>query len=165
MNEITLRTDLRPGDLGAVVSLHGIRYARECGFDAAFEAYVAEPLAAFVKRGSARERIWLAESAGQLVGCIAIVAASDELAQLRWFLLDPSARGQGLGRRLMQHALDFARQSDYAGITLWTVSSLSAAAKLYRAAAFVKVEEKPMAKLWGVEVVEERYELRFAVGR
>jgi GNAT superfamily N-acetyltransferase len=156
---ITIRTDLRPGDIGAVISLHGILHGRECGFDATFEAYVAAPLAEFVKRGSPRERLWLVERDQRPVGCIAIVAASDTVAQLRWFLLDPSLRGIGLGRTLMRHALDFAQQAGYASITLWTVSTLTAAARLYRAAGFVKVEEKPIAKLWGVELVEERYEI------
>jgi len=156
---ITIRTDLRPGDVGAVISLHGIHHGRECGFDPTFEAYVAVPLAEFVKRGSEHERLWLAEDDGRLLGCIAIVAASDSLAQLRWFLLDPAYRGQGLGRRLMENAIAFSREAGYSGITLWTVSSLTQAAKLYRAAGFVRVEEKPIARVWGVDVVEERYEL------
>src|SRR5437867_7870156 len=94
---ITLRADLRPGDLGAVVSLHGLVYAREYGFDPTFEAYVAGPLAEFALRGSPRERLWLAERDGRLVGCAAVVAAAPQTAQLRWFLVDPAARGAGLG--------------------------------------------------------------------
>ena len=104
---------------------HFVEAARERGFDATFEAYVAAPLAEFVKRGSERERVWLAEQDGRLVGSIAIVAASAALAQLRWFLLDPSVRGQGLGRRLMEEAIGFARHAGYAGVTLWTVSTLA----------------------------------------
>src|SRR6476646_8340020 len=106
---ITLRTTLRPGDVGAVVSLHGTLYAREYGFDATFEAYVAGPLAEFVRSGSDRERLWIAEQDGRLVGCIAIVLASAEAAQLRWFLVDPVTRGAGLGKRLLQEAIDFSR--------------------------------------------------------
>src|SRR5262245_53101797 len=93
--EITLRTDLRPGDLGAIVQMHGVLYAREHGFDSSFEAYVAGPLAEFVKAGSTRARLWLAERAGNIVGCVAIVQSSPETAQLRWFLVDPSVRGAG----------------------------------------------------------------------
>src|SRR4051812_35022320 len=99
---VTLRTVLAPGDLGSVVSLHGILYAREFGFDATFEAYVAAPLAEFVRRDSPRERLWMAERNGRLVGCVAVVVASPQTAQLRWFLVDPSARGEGLGKRLLQ---------------------------------------------------------------
>jgi N-acetylglutamate synthase-like GNAT family acetyltransferase len=157
---ITLRTDLRPGDLGRIVTLHGSLYAREYGFDATFEAYVAGPLAAFVKKNSPRERLWLAELDGHLVGCIAIVAASKNTAQLRWYLVDPSARGQGLGKRLMTEALDFCKACGYESVFLWTVSSLTTAAKIYQAAGFEKVESIP-AKQWGVDVIEERYVLRF----
>jgi GNAT superfamily N-acetyltransferase len=153
---LTLRHDLRPGDLGAVVSLHGTIYAREYGFDPTFEAYVAGPLAAFVL--SPRGRLWLAERGGRLVGCVAIVGLSDREAQLRWFLVDPSARGAGLGRRLLGEAVEFARQSGYVSLSLWTVSALTAAARLYRSAGFERVEEKP-GRRWGVMVVEERYRL------
>src|SRR5262249_32181441 len=97
----TLRTQLRPGDVGAIVRLHGVHYAREHGFDATFEAYVAKPLADFVLTPSPRQRLWLAETDGELVGCIAIVAASAAVAQLRWFLVIPEARGHGLGTRLL----------------------------------------------------------------
>ncbi len=152
----SLRTSLVPGDLGSLVRLHGLIYAREYGFDATFEAYVAGPLAEFVRRGADRERIWIAEREEQIVGCVAVVAASDREAQLRWFLVDPSARGSGLGRRLLGAAVAFARGAGYASIFLWTVRALSAAARLYRAAGFTKAEELP-SRSWGVEVVEERY--------
>src|SRR5262249_50223286 len=121
---ITLQTSLRPGDLGNIVSLHGTLYAREYGFDTTFEAYVAGPLGEFVRSGSERERLWIAEQDGRLVGCIAIVTASAETAQLRWFLVDPSVRGAGLGKRLLQEAIHFSRDSGYRGIILWTVSAL-----------------------------------------
>jgi ribosomal protein S18 acetylase RimI-like enzyme len=155
---ITVRTDVRSGDLGAVVQLHGLLYAREYGFDATFEAYVAAPLADFVLARSSRERLWIAERGGRIVGCIAIVAASPEKAQLRWFLVDPSARGVGLGKKLVGEAVAFARASGYSKVVLWTVSALTAAAHLYRSAGFCKVEEKP-GREWGVDVIEEKYEL------
>jgi ribosomal protein S18 acetylase RimI-like enzyme len=154
---LTVRTDLRPGDVGAVVHLHGVVYAREYGFDPTFEAYVAGPLAEFVLRASDRERIWLAERDGQLVGCVAVVAASPETAQLRWYLVDPAARGMGLGTRLLAEAVAFAEACGYERMVLWTVSALTAAAHLYRAAGFRKTEEKP-GRHWGVDVVEEKYE-------
>lgn len=153
-----LRSEIRPGDIGAVVALHGIVYAKEYGFDPTFEAYVAGPLGEFVLRASPRERIWLAEREGRLVGCIAIVAASAEVAQLRWFLVAPNARGAGLGGRLIAEAVAFSHEAGYERIILWTVSALVDAARLYRAAGFERVESAPAAR-WGVAVVEEKYEL------
>jgi GNAT superfamily N-acetyltransferase len=155
---VTIRTSLAPGDVGAIVRLHGILYAREYGFDPTFEAYVAGPLAEFVRAGSDGGRLWIAEQEGRLVGCVAVVAASAETAQLRWFLVDPAARGAGLGKRLLGEAIQFARDAGYRTMILWTVSALTAAAHLYRAAGFRKVEEKP-GRQWGVDVVEEKYEL------
>jgi ribosomal protein S18 acetylase RimI-like enzyme len=156
---ITLRTELRPGDLGMIVYLHGMIYAQERGFDPTFEAYVAGPLAEFVRAGSPQERLWIAERAGRIVGCVAVVAAGPRAAQLRWFLVDPGARGGGLGRRLLDEALAFCHQAGYADIILWTESALAAAAHLYRAVGFRKTEEKP-GRVWGVDLVEEKYELR-----
>src|SRR5437868_14062215 len=106
---ITVRAGLRPGDVGGVVRLHGLVYARECGFDPTFEAYVAAPLAEFVRRGSARERLWIAEGEGRIIGCVAVIAAAPEAAQLRWFLVDPAARGRGLAKRLLGEAVAFSR--------------------------------------------------------
>src|SRR4051794_36021929 len=108
-----LRHDLRPGDVGYVVYLHGTVYARECGFDPTFEAYVAGPLAEFVRRRADRERLWLAERDGRIVGCVAIVATGEKEAQLRWFLVDPSARGLGLGTRLLVEAVRFCESRGY----------------------------------------------------
>jgi N-acetylglutamate synthase-like GNAT family acetyltransferase len=158
---IALRSDLRPGDIGEIVRLHGVLYAREHGFDPTFEAYVAEPLARFAIAQSPRERIWIAERKGEILGCVAVVAATPDVAQLRWFLVQPSARGQGIGTKLLAGAVAFARERGYRSILLWTVGALAAAASLYQAAGFAKVEEKP-GRQWGVHVVEERYELRLA---
>jgi len=155
---VTVRTGLKPGDIGSIVRLHGILYAREYGFDHTFEAYVADPLSKFAKAGSPRERIWLAEQDDELVGCVAIVMHAPLVAQLRWFLVDPAFRGAGLGTRLIREAVDFCKAAGYESVILWTVSALTAAAHLYRSAGFEKVEDKP-GRQWGVDVVEERYEL------
>lgn len=154
-----LRTDLRPGDIGEIVRLHGVLYAREYGFDPTFEAYVAEPLARFAISASPRERLWIAERQGAIAGCVAIVAVPPQVAQLRWFLVDPSARGSGLGTRLLDEAIAFSRACGYGSIVLWTVGALAAAAHLYRAKGFAKTEERP-GHQWGVDVVEEKYEMR-----
>jgi len=153
---VTLRTDLRPGDIGSLVRLHGVTYAREHGFDTTFEAYVAGPLSGFVLAASPRERLWIAEREGRIAGCVAIVAASENEAQLRWFLVEPSERGRGLGTRLLREAVAFCRERGYRSVFLWTVSALADAARLYERAGFRKVEEKP-SRRWGVDVVEERY--------
>src|SRR5262249_48134806 len=155
---ITLRTILQPGDLGEIVRLHGVLYAREYGFDPTFEAYVAGPLSEFVLASSARERLWIAECGGRIVGCIAIVAASEQTAQLRWYLVHPDTRGSGLGKRLLSESLAFCKKCGYNNVILWTVSALTTAAHLYRAAGFRKVEENPH-RIWGVEVIEEKYEM------
>lgn len=156
---ILVRTEMRPGDLGAIVSLHGVLYEKENGFDCAFEAYVAEPLAEFVKSPSSRQRIWLAETGGEVVGCVAIVEIGADTAQLRWFLLDPRVRGRGLGRQLLEEALGFCRVVGYQRVILWTVQAQAKARKLYEAAGFRKTLQKPPAQMWGAEVVEEKYEL------
>jgi GNAT superfamily N-acetyltransferase len=154
----TLRTDPGPADLVAVVALHRECYAAEWGFDARFAAHVEGPLSVFAAAASPRERLWLAEEEGRLAGCIAIVSAAPDTAQLRWFLVVPDARGTGLGRRLLDAALDFSRGQGYRRVMLWTVDLLRAAAHLYRAAGFRLVERRPGAP-WGVPLVEERYEM------
>jgi GNAT superfamily N-acetyltransferase len=136
-----------------------VTYARERGFDPTFEAYVAGPLAEFIRAGSDRGRLWIAERSGGMVGCVAIVPASSQTAQLRWFLVDPSARRAGLGRRLLDEALAFCRERGYADVILWTESALKVAARLYESVGFRKTEEKP-GWVWGVDLVEEKYELR-----
>ncbi len=158
---VVVRTTVAPGDLGAVVRLHGVLYAKEYGFDPTFEAYVAGPLAQFVLKAAPNERLWLAEQGGRLVGCVAIVAAEDEgegVAQLRWYLVEPAARGRGLGTLLLREAVAFARAQGYRSVILWTVSALTGAAHLYRSAGFEKVQELP-GRHWGVDVVEEKYAL------
>jgi GNAT superfamily N-acetyltransferase len=154
---VTLRTQIRPGDIGAIIRWHGELYSREFGFDATFEAYVAVALGQFVLSQQHRDRLWIAERDRDLVGSAAIVGADSDQAQFRWFLVDPSLRGQGLGQRLMQEALAFAVQCGYRSVFLWTVSALEKAARLYLAAGFQKTQEKPGR--WGVEVIEEKYEL------
>lgn len=156
-----MRTALQPGDFGAIVAMHGMLYADEYGFDTTFEAYVAGPMAEFVLRASPRERIWVQARAGAIAGCVAIVTAAEDVAQLRWFLVHPSARGTGIGRRLLDAAVTFARDAGYARIVLWTVAGLEAAQHLYQRMGFVCVEAAP-ARRWGVDVVEEKHEMVLA---
>ena len=156
---VTLRTDLRPGDLGSIVRMHGTVYAAEHGFDTTFEAYVAGPLARYVLAPSDGDRLWVADNDGVLVGSVAVIEASADEGQLRWFLVDPAARGQGIGSLLLTEAVQFAQERGYKWVFLWTVSQLASAAKLYRTAGFEKVETRP-GRRWGADVVEERFVLR-----
>jgi len=157
--QVLIRDDLRPGDIGAIIHLHGMLYAREYGWDPTFEAYVAEGLARFVlEPDTEHARIWIAESASGPAGCIAIAAGPDDTAQLRWFLVHPDCRGAGLGRRLMEQALEFCRAWRFRAVFLWTVADLRAAAHLYRSYGFSVTEEYEHER-WGDIVMEQRYEL------
>jgi GNAT superfamily N-acetyltransferase len=144
--------------VGAIVSLHGIHYARECGFDSTFEAHVADLLGDFVSGRTDRDRLWIAQSQGRFVGSIAIVSRSGRDAQLCWFLVDPSARSMGLGRRLLDEAVAFCRDWEYEYVFLWNVSLLTTPSCLFRSVGFEKVAERPN-KRWDVTVVEELYAL------
>lgn len=156
---VHLRTALQPGDLGAIIRLHGIVYAEEYGWDHTFEAMVAQGMAAFATRAEDGDtRLWIAARGGAVAGCIAIVGQGDGTAQLRWFLLDPESRGLGIGRRLLDAALAFCRERGFRSVFLWTVQGLEAAAHLYRTAGF-RVTEEATHVHWGSTVTEQRYEM------
>lgn len=154
-----VRNEIRPGDLGRIISLHGTLYAREYALDYTFEGYVAAGLGQFAKTYDERQdRLWVAEEGEQLVGSIAIAGRPDQTAQLRWFLVHPEARGSGLGRKLLGEAVEFCRARGFRSVFLWTISELKAAAHLYREAGFQLTEQKAHT-LWGGPRVEERYDL------
>ena len=154
-----IRTEIRPGDVGSVIHLHGIVYAQEHNLDLTFEAYVAAGLAEFAKSYDERkDRLWLAEDSGRIVGSIAIVGQADGSAQLRWFLVHPEARGSGLGHKLLSEALEFCRDRGLRSVFLWTANELKAAGHLYRQAGFRLTEQKAH-EIWGPVRTEERYDL------
>lgn len=153
-----IRNNLKPGDMGTIIYLHGIIYEKEYGFDYTFEPYVAEPLSKFVLFQSDKERIWIARQNEKIVGSVAIVKFSEDQAQLRWLLVHPAARGFGLGKTLVEKAIQFSKYMGYRSIFLWTLNILPAAAKLYQSSGFKKTRENP-CRLWGVRLTEHRYEL------
>ncbi len=159
-----LRGNLQPGDIGAVVRLHGILYAEEHGFDHTFEGYVAAGMAEFARSFDPdRERLWVAEEGTQSIGSIAIVKHSQTDAQLRWFLIHPHHRGRGLGRFLLEEVFQFCRERKYRKVFLWTVRDLIVAAHLYTCFGFRKTEERTHP-LWGKVLTEERYDWISPVG-
>ncbi len=156
---VTIRHDLRPGDAGALIQMHGWIYEKEHGYNHIFEGYVCKTLYEFLTAyDPAKDRIWFAESGGQMVGAIAVVGHSDGVAQLRWFLLRPDFRGLGLGRRLMDGALRFAKECGYRKIFLITTDIQTTAIRMYEKAGFRKVSET-VSDAWGVALTELVFEM------
>ena len=149
----------QPGDLGWVVAAHGEFYAREFGWDTTFEALVAGIVADYARaHDPAREAAWIAELEGRRVGCVFCVAADDRTAQLRILLVDPAARGHGLGGRLVDTCVGFARTHGYQRMVLWTNDPLVSARAIYLSRGFRLVDEQSH-RSFGVDLVGQNYEL------
>jgi GNAT superfamily N-acetyltransferase len=150
----------RPGDLGWVVMAHGEVYAEEFGWDSDFEALVAQIVADFAAGDDARDAAWIAEVDGNRVGCVFVVADDEDeaTAKLRILLVHPDGRGRGLGGRLVDTAVGFARDAGYARMKLWTNHPLVAARRIYLEHGFELVDEQPH-RSFGVDLVGQTYAL------
>ena len=154
-----LRTH-RPGDIGWVVHRHGVLYSEEWGYDERFEALVAQIVSEFVRRYDPdRERCWIAERNGECVGSVFLVGKSKHAAKLRLLLVEPAARGLGIGKRLVEECIRFARQRRYRKIVLWTQSELEAARRIYQQCGFRLTATDPHQSWGRSDLVSETWEL------
>ena len=150
-----------PGDIGWIINRHGALYAEEYNWDETFEALVGEILVNFARQHNPKkEKLWIAEMDGERVGSVMVVDAGNQVAQLRLLLLEPKARGKGLGKRLVNECVQFARKKGYRKIKLWTQSNLLQARHLYVRAGFEIVKQKSHHS-FGHDLVSEVWELPF----
>ncbi len=160
MRPYLLRTH-QPGDMGWVVYRHGVLYAEEYHYDERFEALVAEIVAEFIQNlDPKRERCWIAERDGERLGSVFLVRKSATVCKLRLLLVEPSARGLGIGKRLVQECARFAKQVGYKKMILWTQSELKAARGIYEGAGFRLVKQEPHESWSRTDLVAETWELK-----
>ncbi|MFF3024807.1 GNAT family N-acetyltransferase [Gottfriedia sp. NPDC057948] len=158
--EISIRP-FKPGDVGYVAYIHGKIYSTTYQFGRVFEYYVMKGLSEFILNSNGGE-LWVAEVNGEIVGSIAITKANESVAQLRWFVLDEKYQGLGIGKKLIETALNFCKENQFEHVFLWTVSTLETARYLYKKYNFTLTEEKPNFEWTGSELIEERWDLVFS---
>jgi ribosomal protein S18 acetylase RimI-like enzyme len=156
---ITIRTELRPGDLGYLIYLHGHLYGKEHQFGIGFETYVAQGVHEFYQQyDPLKDRVWICEDGDRIVGFLLLMHREDSTAQLRYFILEPDYRGIGLGKRLMTLFMNHLRDEGYQHSYLWTTSEQETAAALYIRHGFRLTAEKH-SEAFGKPLFEQRYDL------
>jgi len=156
-SEVNIRT-FQSGDVGFIAHLHGTLYGNTYKFGPVFEYYVMKGLTEFMINADGGE-LWIAKVDGKMAGSIAITKSNKDVAQLRWFILDENYHGMGIGKKLMDTAIDFCKKQGYKHVFLWTVSILETARCLYQKYNFRKTEEKQNYEWTGEKLVEERWDL------
>ena len=158
LEDISIRTELRPGDIGYVTYMHGALYEREYGYGIQFETYVAKGLCEFYEKyDPERSRIWVCEHKDRMIGFLLLMDRG-QAAQLRYFLIEPEYRGLGLGLKLLNLYMDFLHNCGYKESYLWTTHELTTAASLYKRFGFELTEEKESTD-FGKPLREQRYDL------
>jgi N-acetylglutamate synthase-like GNAT family acetyltransferase len=156
--DISIRTELKPGDIGYIIYLHGYLYKKEYDYGTEFETYVAKGLAEFYEQyDKEKDRVWICEYENKVVGFLLLMHRGQS-AQLRYFLLAPEVRGIGLGNKLMNLFMNFLKKGNYKSAYLWTTNELPASAHLYKKFGFNLTEEKP-SNAFGKPVIQQRYDL------
>ncbi len=159
IEDIAIRTDIRPGDLGYVIYRHGKLYSEESNFGVLFEMYVAEGMSEFYTNYNPElDRVWICEDQGKMIGFLLLMHRQNKTAQLRYFFLEPEYRGIGLGKKLMMLFMEFLTEKQFRSVFLLTVARQSSAIALYKRYGFSLIEEVDSA-IFGEPLKEQRYEL------
>ena len=159
INNIHIRTSPKPGDFGFVIHRHGVLYAEEYNYGISFETYVAAGMHEFyIQYDPSKDRVWICEDDGKIIGFLLLMHRPDNAAQLRYFYLEKEYRNIGLGKKMMSLYMDFLKEKGYASSYLWTTNELDAASSLYKRHGFILTEEKESAA-FGKPLLEQKYEL------
>lgn len=160
INDITIRTNILPGDLGFVIHRHGKLYSEEYNYGVSFETYVGEGICEFYKNYNPElDRVWICEHNEKIIGFLLLMHRENQSAQLRYFYLEPGYRGIGLGKKLMQLYMDYLREKKYQSSFLWTTNELQSASNLYKKHGFSLTEEIE-STAFGKTLREQRYDLK-----
>ena len=159
LEDITIRTELKEGDIGYVIYLHGVLYKKEYAYSIRFESYVAAGMHEFyINYDPEKDRVWVCEHNERIIGFLLLMHRENNAAQLRYFILTPEYRGIGLGKKLMKLYMDFFTEKKYTSSYLWTTHELPAAAHLYKQYGFRLTQEKK-SEAFGKPLTEQRYDL------